>query len=157
MATGRSRSYSRGLSAMAEIPIDRGHSADNPSAAGAAPPRAPSSENTEEIEPPKEEAVPTVPFQRLSRVVRSIDSMTPIPPTAPSLPVGLSQYRIKMNKQRAPILQETAGADDSRWRGSPEPFNGGFFDNVAVRSHSYTSLSRLERLSELNRVATPKL
>eukprot|EP01083_Nonionella_stella_P081888 225820_1 len=32
---------------------------------------------------------------------------------------------------------------------SPE-YNGSFFDNVAVRSHSYTSLSRLARLAELN-------
>ena len=95
------------------------------------------------------------PFQRLNRPVRSIDSMMPIPPTAPAEPVGLRQY--KFNKLRPPIEQRTTERDADQFIASPE-FSGGFFDNVAVRSHSYTSLSRLERLSELNEQnSTPKL
>ena len=89
-------------------------------------------------------------------MVRSIDSIVPrpIPPTAPTQPMGASQYK---NKLRPPIEQREDDQDDEQFIASPE-FSGGFFDNVAVRSHSYSSLSRLERLSELNEQnATEKL
>ena len=140
MTSMRSQSYSHGLATATKSTLSGTMSSDS-----SAPDEVVATDQEEDV----------VPFQRLKRVVRSIDSMMPIPPTAPAEPVGLRQY--KFNKLRPPIEQRTTGQDEHHFIASPE-FSGGFFDNVAVRSHSYTSLSRLERLSELNEQAsTPRL
>merc|ERR1712130_736551 len=70
---------------------------------------------------------------------KSLDVL-PIPPTAPMKPIGITQYN-KKNK----IKQNITNFDLV----SPE-YSGSFFDNVRVRSASYTSLSRLAKLSELS-------
>merc|ERR1719295_1043170 len=128
MVSGRSQSYSHGLSSMAnsvtapltilQPDLSRNQSSESTSA-----------EEEEEV----------IPFQRLQNVVRSIDSIVPrpIPPTAPTQPVSASQYKLKHYRQ--PIEQREEDQDDEQFIASTA-FNGGFFDNVAVRSHSYTSL-----------------
>merc|ERR1712048_900534 len=94
-------------------------------------------------------------FQPLS-LQKSIDIL-PIPPTAPNKPMGLSQFnRSNRNKSRsvtntsrsAHVNNDVMAANGQFDIGAHE-YSGSFFDNVAIRSHSYTSLSRLQKLAEL--------
>merc|ERR1712013_464183 len=93
----------------------------------------------------------------LTRPQRSIDAL-PIPPTVPATEfesVGMSAMSTRGGGRGG-----RGGSGSGRGAAafvSPE-YSGSFFDNVAVRSHSYTSLSKLAKLSELQEQpsASPK-
>lgn len=124
----KSRSYSRGLSSMNPMlsNIDSNNNNNN---------------NTG--------------FQPLVQQQKSID-LLPIPPTAPKVPMGIKEFN-RNNRNNARTIQNNTLPTSSHSSNSntlnfdlisPE-FSGSFFDSAAVRSHSYTSLSKLAKLSEL--------
>merc|ERR1712176_902994 len=85
---------------------------------------------------------------------KSIDVL-PIPPTAPNKPLGLSQFnRLRKNKSKKVTNTQNnvsvQNAENNNFDMVSPEYSGSFFDNVAIRSHSYTSLSRLQKLAEFN-------